>query len=640
MAPAGHESHARRAAFDALARVFAPRRPLSPSEWAAAYRRMTAKTTAKPGPWQNERIPFLRGIMDALSPEHPAPLVVLCKSSQVGGSECGVNWIGATIHQRPGNFLCLFPTDKVGRKWKRSKFDPMVASTPELRRLVGVGRRKVDGSTMSETQYPGGTMYLGSAGVPDDVASISVPFLLFDELDRMPVALADEGDPVELAFRRQATFTMRKAFANSTPTTEETSRIWPMYLGSTRDRYFVPCTHCGHMQVLAWSGLKWIAGKPRTASYACAECGGMIDEHRKADMLAAGEWRAEFPERESIVKGFHVSGLYTPFGFGDSWADHAQAWERAEGKPARVQVFFNTRLGEVHRGERVTIDWQVLHGRRESIRLRDVPADVLLLTSGSDVQADRIETQVVGWGRNGRVVPIDYAVHYGDPTRDEVWNELDAYLQREFVHAGGARMRLACSMIDAGYLPDHVLQFTRARDRVARNVYACRGSTIAKKIPIGKPTLVDVKHRGQSDKRGAERYELGVSEIKHWLFEVLRSDEGTPDKPVLAADRHVRFSDELSEDYFRQLCAETYDPAKGWIARANYHRNEALDTFVYARAAAMHHRVALHRMREPDFERIEATLRDGAKAPAAVLGKDAVPSRGGFLPTVARVQND
>ncbi len=622
----------------AWARTFRPRDLLSIAEWAAKYRRLSGKSAAEPGPWRNERVPYLRGIMDALDDRHSAPIVVFTKSSQVGGTDIALNWIGRTIHQKPASFLVLSPTDKVGRKWVRLRLDPMIATCPELRALVPLGRKSNNSNTLAEKHFDGGALVIGSANIPDDVASVSVPNLLLDEVDRMPLVLEDEGDPVELALRRSTTFARSKAFMLSTPTTDETSRIWPMWLASTQDRYHVPCVHCGEMQVLRWQQLKWTAGKPSTAAYICEECGGVIEERSKPDILAAGEWRATFPEREAEVKGFHVNGLYTPIGLGDSWPKHAAAWERAQGKPERLQVFFNTRLGIVHKGERQKLEWEQIFSRREPYALRTIPAGVLRLTTGSDVQANRLETQLLGHGRGERITVLDYIVHYGDPTRAEVWAELDAYLAGELLNSFGLKMHVECSLVDSNYLTEDVLAFTRLRK--SRNIFAARGSPIASRQPIGRPSLPDVKNRGKVDRRGVERYEVGVSRIKHWLFERLRADEGTPDQPVLPAERHIRFSDALPEEYFRQLTAEIYDPKQGWIARATYHRNEALDTFVLARAAAMHHAVAVDRMRELDWQRLEALYEPAAplaSASAPVLGKDPIATAGGFLPVMAKV---
>lgn len=636
MYPSGYQ-----AILEAFARGLEPRSLLSVSDWAEEHRHLSPKSSAEPGRWKNARIPYLRAIMDALDPGHPAPLVVFMASSQVGKSECGINWIGRTIHQQPASFLCLFPAQAVGRKWVKSRLDPMIASSPVLRALVPLGRKLNAGNTLAEKHFPGGVLYTGSANIPDDVASISVAYLLLDEVDRMPPVLEDEGDPIELALRRQATFSGRsKAFLTSTPTTEETSRIQVYWDRSTKDRYLVPCIHCDHPQALRWAQVSWLSGKPHTAVYVCEECSATIEEHHKPDLLQNGRWQAEHPDREAEVKGFHVNGLYTPIGLGDTWGKHAEAWERAQGKEGALQVFFNTRLGEIHKGERRRVQWETLRARAEPYKLRTIVDNVLLLTSGTDVQGDRLETQVLGHGRGEKITVVDYVIHYGDTTRPEVWQQLDEYLSRELVAEGGHRMRLALSLIDAGFLPDIVLGFTRTRGM--RGIYASRGSQIAQRQPIGKPSHPDIKFRGEINKRGAERYEIGVSVLKHWLFELLRADEGDAEHPVLPADRHIRFSDELPEEYYRQLCAETFDPKKGWIQRANYGRNEALDTFVLARAAAMHHKVAIHKFRDYDWERLERQ-RASAPAPAtsdiSQVGKVPVQmGRGEYFPMAANVR--
>lgn len=597
-----------RAGIEAIARIWEPRVPPSIAEWADRFRILPAKTSAEPGQWRTARIPYLRGIMAALEPTHPAPLVVFAKSSQVGGSEIALNWIGATMATRPRSFLALFPTERVAARWVRSRCNPMIASTPDLRRLLPTGRHSGAnaGNTLHEKHFPGGVLYTGSANRPDDVASISVPCMLFDEADRMPHELKDEGDPVELAMRRAATFWNSKSLAISSPTDEDVSRIWPLWLASTMDRYFVPCVHCGAMQVLRWEGLVWPSGKPAAAAFQCAECAALIEEHAKTDLLAAGEWRSEHPDREGAIKGFHVNALYTPIGLGDSWGRHAEAWERAQGKPARLRVFYNTRLGIAYRGDRRAVEWEELKARAEPRRLREIPPGVLVLTAATDTQGDRLETQVIGWGRGECATPIDYQVHYGDTSRPEVWAQLDEYLARPFDNAHGVPMRIVVTLVDAGYRTEHVLAFTRSRR--ARGIFASRGSPLRTRAPIGRPSYPDTKKRGrkvQPDTRGAERYEIGVTAIKTWLFDQLAADVGRDGQLVTPANRHVRFPDALPDDYFRQLAAETFDPRKGW-EKTRFDRNEALDTFVGARAAAMHHLVGVHKFSESDWVRLEA----------------------------------
>src|SRR6185437_14506472 len=129
----------------------------------------------------------------------------------------------------------------------------------------------------------------------------------------------------------------------------------------------------------------------------------------------------------------------------------------------------------------------------------------------------------------------------------------EAYLAEEMLNSFGVRMRTSCTLIDAGNWQHEVLNFTRER-RHSR-IYASKGGKLASRPPIGRPSHIDVSGRGKAMKRGAELYVLSVSEIKRILFERLRADESS-----LPADRLIRFSDELGEEYFRQLVAEVYEP--------------------------------------------------------------------------------
>jgi len=65
-------------------------------------------------------------------------------------------------------------------------------------------------------------------------------------------------------------------------------------------------------------------------------------------------------------------------------------------------------------GEAVEAD--PLMARREHWGLW-LPAGVGVLTVGVDLQGDRIELQVVGWGRDEEARVVDYKVIWGDPPR-------------------------------------------------------------------------------------------------------------------------------------------------------------------------------------------------------------------------------
>jgi len=58
------------------------------------YRTLSQCASAEPGPWSADRTPYLGEIMDCLSPASPVERTLFMKGAQIGGTECGNNWIG------------------------------------------------------------------------------------------------------------------------------------------------------------------------------------------------------------------------------------------------------------------------------------------------------------------------------------------------------------------------------------------------------------------------------------------------------------------------------------------------------------------------------------------------------------------
>ena len=61
------------------------------SEWADRHRVLSRRAASEPGRWRTRRTPYLKEIMDALSPTSQVERVVFMKGAQVGGSETGNN---------------------------------------------------------------------------------------------------------------------------------------------------------------------------------------------------------------------------------------------------------------------------------------------------------------------------------------------------------------------------------------------------------------------------------------------------------------------------------------------------------------------------------------------------------------------
>ena len=336
---------------------------LTVSEWADRHRWLSSRASAEPGRYRTERTPYMRAIMDALSPGDPAQRIVFMKAAQVGATEAGNNWIGFVIHQAPGPMLAVQPTVELAKRNSRQRIDPLIEESPALKERVRPARARDSGNTQLSKDFPGGVLVMTGANSAVGLRSMPARYVFLDEVDAYPASADEEGDPVGLAEARSLTFAhRRKVFLVSTPTIRGVSRIEREYEASDQRRFFVPCPHCGAMQWLRFERLRWQKGKPETAAYHCDACETPIEEHHKPAMLAAGEWRATAEARDARTVGFHLSALYSPPGW-KSWADIARDKEAAAGSDEAERVFRNTVLGETWIETGDAPDWHVSNNR-------------------------------------------------------------------------------------------------------------------------------------------------------------------------------------------------------------------------------------------------------------------------------------
>ena len=584
-------------AGSAISNGIEPPPRLSVTEWADAHRRLPTKGAGEPGPWRTSRVPYSAEIMECLSADHPAKRVVFMKSVQSAGTEIGNNWAGWFIDTQKAPLMVVQPTIDMAERWSKQRLAAMIEDCPTLRAKIAPARSRDSGNTTLLKEWAGGLLVISGANSGASLRSMPARYLFLDEVDAYPFELDGEGDPISLAEARTTTFPRRKVFLVSTPTIESLSRINKEWLASDMRRYYVPCPHCGHEQHLVWDNLRWPKDRPDEAVYHCADCGAGIEEHNKTRMLAAGRWVATFPER--AVAGFHINGLYTPTGLGYTWAELAALWIESSKDPSRIKTFINLRLGEVVADPNEKLSEDDLAARASNYHARTIPPGCLLLTAGIDVQKDRFAVVIIGHGRAGQQWVIDYNELPADPTTDAGWEALDAFIVQHFVNSRGVPMKISLAAIDSGYLTDHVLAYTRLR----RNRIAVKGASSPGKPIINRPSKLDVTVRGRTIKHGAEGWLVGVDTAKHVLFAVLTADGKRP----LDADRMIRFPEGLDASFYSQLTAEVWDPnRRKWVKVRQ--RNEALDTWCYALAAAHHPSLRVHVWKEPQWARLEAAL--------------------------------
>ena len=577
---------------------------LTISQWADRYRWLSQRASAEHGRWRTERTPYLREIMDCLSPMSLIERTVFMKGAQIGGTECGNNWMGYIIHQAPGPMMAVQPTVEMAKRNSKQRIDPLIEESEVLRKLVRDPRSRDSGNTVLSKDFPGGVLVMTGANSAVGLRSMAARYLFLDEVDAYPGDVEGEGDPITLAMARTRTFARRKVFLVSTPKITGMSRIESAYEESDQRKYWVPCPTCREFQILKFAQLRWPKGDPQSAVYVCEHCGQEIRNHQKHSMLACGEWRAG-AKGDGRTAGFHISSLYSPVGW-FSWGDAAKQFEQAQKNPALLQVFVNTVLGETWTLLGEAPEWQKLYDRREDYKVGLVPRGGLFLTAGADVQKDRIEVEIAAWGRGKESWSVDYRVFEGDTSRAAVWEKLTGLLNESFTTESGLELPIMQLAVDSGFATIEVYQWAR---RQGGRVLVIKGDSRTPSL-IGSASPVEVGPMGAKLKRGVRVWPVNSGMAKEELYRWLRQDRPTDEdvaKGIPFPSGYCHFP-RYSEEYFKQITAEQLVTkiVKGYRRhewQKMRERNEALDCRVYARAAAG--RVGIDRFQEKHWTDLE-----------------------------------
>ena len=598
---------------------------LNVSEWADTYRRLPSSTSDEAGAWRTSRTPYLKEIMNSLSVSSPTQKVVFMKGAQVGGTEAGNNFLGYIIHISPGPCMSVFPTVELAKRNSKQRIDPLIESCPELSERILPARAKDSGNTILSKSYPSGTLVLTGSNSPVGLRSMAVRYLILDEIDGFAFDAGGEGCPLLLAERRTATFRRRrKILYISTPTEKSNSRILREFQGNSDQRYYyVPCPVCNKKQPLKFDRLRWEEGKPDTVKYSCVHCESLIEEHNKTFMLKNGEWVAT-AQGDSNTRGYHLSSLYSPVGW-FSWADAAQMYEKALAEPDLMKGFINTVLGEAYEDEFEAPEWERLYERRDNYKMGIVPKDGLFLTAGVDIQKDRIECEVVAWGRNKISWSIDYIVLDGDTAQKKVWDRLERVLNKDWPHELGGTLPIRVMCVDSGYATQDVYSWVKkfpqpvwgaggARASQPRTVAAIKGRDTETSLIMPPSKAVS-----EGKRKGLRVYGISTPIAKLELYRWLKLPRLTDDqkKKGEGIPAGSCFFPQYGEEYFKQLTAERLVtkfvkgfPKTHW-EKDPTRNNEALDTRIYNRASGSIY--GLDRFTELQWRRMEKAIGENGK---------------------------
>jgi phage terminase large subunit GpA-like protein len=592
---------------EAVSVAMKPPPKLTVSEWADTFRVLSSESSAEPGKWSTSRAEYQRGMMDAVS-DTDIETVVLMTCAQIGKTELINNVVGYHIHQDPAPMLVVQPTLEMAQTWSKDRLAPCLRDTPVLSNKVKDPRSRDSGNTTLHKTFAGGHVTACGANSPASLASRPCRIILCDEVDRYPISAGTEGDPVSLAKKRSSTFWNRKIILVSTPTDKGASRIEAAYSESDQRKFFVPCGDCGETQALKWGQVHWTDKNPYSAVYTCEHCGSAWDDAARFRAIRKGKWQAT-AEPKGKVAGFHINGLYSP------WTPLYEAvsdFMNSKRDPMRLKTWINTFLGETWEEQGEQVDEMDLMERAENWG-DELPEDVLLITAGVDVQDDRLEIEIVGWGRGEETWSIAYETMYGDPSSAELWNRLDVTLGRKFDHPTLGEMVIRSVCVDSG---GHYTQqvYNYARLRAGRRVFAIKGVGGEGKPIVGRPTKNNIGK--------INLFPVGTDTAKEIVYARLKIRE--------EGEGYCHFPVGRSDEYFRMLTAEKKvtryfkgRPRTEWAKIRT--RNEALDCRVYATAALAILNLNLEAVYTQAQNRVSSG--DQPSAPR----KPKVPMRSGFV---------
>ena len=551
-------------------RQLKPPEDISVSEWAEKYRTLDSKTSAMPGPWRNDKTPYLVEVMDELN-NHETQEIVFCKPAQIGGTEAELNMTGYCIQQDPAPMVIVYPTDKLGESVAVNRIKPMVKTSPTLReRFYELRSQKM------EMQFEGMYLTIVGSNSASDLASRAAKYLFLDEVDKYPGASKKEADPISLARERTKTYVNRKIYMTSTPTIKS-GHIWKNLLDCDVEKhYFVPCPHCGEMIELKFANLQFpkkeegltASDRADQAVYVCQECGCVITDQYKARMLRYGEWRIAKENNSARRKiGYWISVLYSPF---VRFSEIALEWINSQGDNERLQNFVNSWLAEPWEDTRLTTSADTVLERQTEFEEFTVPTWAKFLTGGVDVQETCMYYTIRAWGN----FITSQNICHGQAMS---WADIERVMNYGYLKDNGEQLVVSLCLIDSGFDTDAVYDFCANNSDWA---LPAKGSS---------RVMTEHFHLSKINKADSRAYGMNLCVVdggkyKDMIAARMKKDNGRGAWMVYQG---------CDMEYAKQVTAEHKVQMKkgdqtvaAWELKASHTANHLLDCEVYAFAAA------------------------------------------------------
>lgn len=546
---------------------------LTISQWAEKYRILDESSNLS-GRWSNDITPYLVGIWDAYL-EQSVREIYFCKATQIGGTEALINILGYIIMQDPAPAMIVYPNDDLAKDISSKRLRPAMRLIPEIRKIFQETRSKD-----MLLQFRSMPLYLRGAGSPAKLASVAIKYLFFDEIDKMGGASKKEASPYSLAMERIKTYKAQsKVYACSTPTLKD-NYIWRLHDNADEVRhYYVPCPHCGEFIELKFKQIHFDEDpekkmspyeRAQTSQYVCQECGCVIGDSSKQDMLKKGVWKAVKKRGAGKPKsvGFWINSLYSIF---TTWAEIAEEFLKSKDDPEELQNFANSWLAEPWEDTRLKTSAELVMQRQTECEVYELPEWTKLVTGGVDVQENCLYWSVRAWGEYITSQNIAHGQAYS-------FRDIERIMNLKFQMKDGTEMVPALTLIDSGNDADTVYDFCANNSDWA---LPCKGAS----NPMLSHYKMSRVNKTDSRAYGMNLVMVDGGKYKDMISGRMQRENGIGSWMVYKGC-DLEYAEQVTSEHKVNVRTGNGKKKLAWIPKTSHADNHYLDCEVYAMAAA------------------------------------------------------
>lgn len=553
---------------------------LEPTEWIPQNIYFTRQESNYPGLYNYDITPYVREIVENMSPSSDIEMQGIMKNNQSGITHgVIVPYICYIMAVNPCSMMFLSGTDELMKKTVRTKLDPVIQNS-------GIGkfvksqdsrrRNRRTGDTDFEKQFAGGTLIMGSYK-PSNLRMASVKVILGDEFDDAPYSDNKEGSTRVLLENRTTAFPDTKKICYlSTPTVKGASNIEEVYdLGDKRHWHW-ECPHCKNYIDILWrvkrndgscGGIKFEVDDEGSliegsVYYECQECTGKIYEREKMKLNLSGIWVPTAKPYRAKYRSYQINAIYCF----DKWDDLAASFLLAKpiGRPAdldKLKAFMNTKLAQTWEERGVELKVSDLQQNQSPMYKPGIVPDLLAVEEGNGriclitLSCDlggimkkgdedvRLDWEIVAHTSNGATYRIDhgsigtfkrtrkkskkekdndfnrkiYTYNFNQP--NSVWPELEELISMQMQGQSGNYFQVGMTVIDTGNFTKLANDFIRGHKNPF--VVGIKGYAEDEYRKLSKDTPIIKKSLEQN-----KLYILQVNQLKDILSANIRLVKG------------------------------------------------------------------------------------------------------------------